>query len=481
MRLGRCLRKERRFPETLEAYASLADLGDILVAGLPANLVAHRERMSLFQALGDSTGQERESTLLAAALRSGSLRIDRAGYEFFRECLPGKDASPEEAHQLALAEAVGSAWSRWRESPDQTPARLFLPVDGRALVVLIYKAPAGLAVMAADCNDFMASLQADLPETHVPLQLIDTQGQAIWGTRQSDKFPLVLRASLDTGLPWSVRISSENSTEERSAFLFRRKLLIGAMAMIMVVLTADGYAICRAVLHEMHVARLQSDFVAAVSHEFRTPLAAICHLTESLEEDRVEDQRRPAYYRALAKESCRLREMVENLLDFARMESGRQVYRQEEISMQELVGEVVESFRERSGPHDRQIDLVLPDTEIRIYGDTEALSRAVRNLLDNAAKYSPPSSPIRVVISTEDGRVMIRVEDQGIGIAQAEQGRIFGKFVRGSSAGSLNVKGTGIGLAMVRHIVEGHRGKISAASEPGKGSCFTIELPLKQI
>ena len=145
----------------------------------------------------------------------------------------------------------------------------------------------------------------------------------------------------------------------------------------------------------------------------------------------------------------------------------------------DLVRGTVETFQEQSAGDGRRIDLDLPEAECRILGDGEALARAVRNLLDNAAKYSPASSPIRLLLTLQEERVLIAVEDQGAGIAKAEQREIFRKFVRGSSSRSLNVKGTGIGLAMVRHIVAGHEGKIEVTSEPGRGSRFTIELPRK--
>jgi two-component system phosphate regulon sensor histidine kinase PhoR len=191
----------------------------------------------------------------------------------------------------------------------------------------------------------------------------------------------------------------------------------------------------------------------------------------------VSEERRPVYYRTLARENRRLREMVENLLDFARMEAGRHTYRMEPVAVTELVREVVESARDRVQDDGRVIELTLPAEECLVAGDREALARAVGNLLDNAVKYSPASTPVEVAVSAADGLVTVSVADSGPGIPKSEHGRIFRKFLRGSSARALNVKGTGIGLAMVRHIIDGHGGRTVVDSEPGRGSRFVIALP----
>lgn len=477
MRLARCLRKLHRLPEALPVYAQLAELRDTPVGGSPAGLLARRERIALYQALGDGEALKHETALLAAALRGGAFQIDRATYEFYRECLPAEALSPEDDKKLALAEAVEAVWARWREAPEKPAARMAWPGRGGAFAAVLRKTPGGAAVLIAALDELMGRLDGSLRQLRLRVQIADAQGRLLWGYELPANLPQVTKASSETGLPWSVRVTSADQAAERALAASRRRLLAGVMALIVLALAAAGYAIFRAVTREVSVARLQSDFVAAVSHEFRTPLAAMCHLTESLEDDRVPEDRRAVYYRALGKENRRLREMVENLLDFARMESGRQVYRKEELEIGDLVRGVVEEFREQAGSDGHRIDLELPAAERRIRADSEALARAVRNLLDNAAKYSPTSASIRVSVSAAAEQVAIAVEDQGAGIAKAEQREIFRKFVRGSSSRGLNVKGTGIGLAMVRHIVEGHGGAVTVESQPGRGSRFTVLLP----
>lgn len=477
MRLARCLRRQQRLTEALAVYAELAEFGDTPVAGSPAGLLARRERIALYQARGDNEARGRETALLASALDSGRFRIDRATYEFYRDSLPAEARSPESGRKLALAEAVEAVWTEWREAPEGAGARMAWPAGGAAFVAVLRKTPSRAVVLVANLDDLMLRLHPTLRQLRVRLEIIDARGRSIWGDALANTALHIMKTPAETGLPWSVRVASADHAAERALAASRRKLLISVLALIVLALGAAGYAIFRAVTKELSVARLQSDFVAAVSHEFRTPLAAMCHLTESLEENRVDEDRRPLYYRTLARENRRLTKMVEDLLDFARLESGRQVYRKEELEVGDLVRGVVDAFSEEALGNGRRIQLDLPADERRVRGDSEALARAVRNLLDNAVKYSPPSSPVRVEVSAEGQQVAVSVRDEGDGIAKTEQRRIFGKFVRGSSSRDLNVKGTGIGLAMVRHIVAAHGGSVVVDSEPGRGSRFTILLP----
>jgi two-component system phosphate regulon sensor histidine kinase PhoR len=476
MRLARCLRRQQRLTEALAVYAELAEFGDTPVAGSPAELLARRERIALYQARGDNEARGRETALLASALDSGRFRIDRATYEFYRDSLPAEARSPESDRTLALVEAVEAVWTQWREAPEGA-ARMSWPARGVAFVAVLRKTPGRAVVLIANLDDLMLRLDPTLRQLRVRLEIIDPRGRSIRGDALANSALHIMKTTAETGLPWSVRVASAGDATERALAASRRKLLISVLGLIVLALAAAGYAIFRAVTKELSVARLQSDFVAAVSHEFRTPLAAMCHLTESLEEGRVDEDRRPVYYRTLARENRRLTKMVEDLLDFARMESGRQVYRKEELEVGDLVRGVVDAFSEEALTSGRRIHLELPAGERRVRGDGEALARALRNLLDNAVKYSPAASPVRVEVSAEGQQVAVSVRDEGDGIAKTEQRRIFGKFVRGSSSRDLNVKGTGIGLAMVRHIVEAHGGSVVVDSEPGRGSRFTILLP----
>jgi signal transduction histidine kinase len=157
------------------------------------------------------------------------------------------------------------------------------------------------------------------------------------------------------------------------------------------------------------------------------------------------------------------------------MESGQRRLRFEEVEATELVREVASSF----SASDRQIE-VHGDSLVHLQADREAVGAAVRNLIENAILYSPSPTPVEVTIGREHGQVIIAVKDRGPGVRREEQNAIFQRFVRGSAAANSNVRGTGVGLAMVRHIAEAHRGKIQLESSIGKGSIFTLAIPFEQ-
>jgi two-component system phosphate regulon sensor histidine kinase PhoR len=235
----------------------------------------------------------------------------------------------------------------------------------------------------------------------------------------------------------------------------------------------------RGVNRELHVARLQSDFVSAVSHEFRSPLTSLRSIAELLSHDRLRDEvRKRQSYDVLERETGRLQRLVEDLLDFGRMESGAKQFRTESLDAFALARTAVTEFREEAAQAGVEVDLRLEDAAAMVRADPEALRRAFRNLLENAVKYSPECRTVWVEGRVSHRRVAISVRDRGIGIAGREQREVFQKFVRGSAAKSAGIKGTGIGLSMVRQIVESSGGEIRLESAEGAGSTFTVLLPL---
>jgi signal transduction histidine kinase len=244
-----------------------------------------------------------------------------------------------------------------------------------------------------------------------------------------------------------------------------------------VFLVVVTYFIARAIRREVAVSQLQTDFVNAVSHEFRSPLTAMRQMSEILAFGRVpNEEKRQKFYDTLLGETQRLQRLVETLLNFNRMEAGARRYRLEAIDAVKVVEDVVAEFEPQVAASGRRIELTKAISPIPIRADAEALALAVSNLIDNALKYSPGQPAIWVECGREGDAVAIRVRDKGMGIPAAEQATIFQKFVRGSEAVAAQVKGTGVGLSMVRHIVRAHGGRVRVQSTPGEGSTFSIEL-----
>jgi signal transduction histidine kinase len=234
------------------------------------------------------------------------------------------------------------------------------------------------------------------------------------------------------------------------------------------------------VARELAVARLQSDFVSAVSHEFRTPLTTLCQLSELLKRGRVaNDQDKQAYYDLLHGESHRLWRLVEGLLNFGRLEAGRMRFRLESLDTVELVRQSAAEFAQAQQAAGHCFDVETVSTPSVVQADREALRCVLWNLFENAVKYSPDCNTVRVIVAGNARGVEIAVRDQGAGIPSHEHKRIFEKFVRGSAARESNIRGTGMGLAMAPQIVRAHGGEITVESEPGQGSTFRVLLPVK--
>jgi signal transduction histidine kinase len=429
LRIARNLRKSGKPDAALEAFAELAGYGDVAIRGVPAELVARRARCTLLSDLKQPDQARKEAASLYADLRGGRWQLDRAQYEVYADesaAMSGGDRTSEAAG-LALSEGVAWLWDRWRQGPPQS-GRETVFRQGRALAVVWESAEARL-----------------------------------------------------TGLVAGPRFLEREQADELERFAARRRLLLSGLALVAILLATVAWLIARTFTREMAIAHLQSDFVAAVSHEFRTPLTSLRQLSEVFSEDRpLEAERRRKYYQALDRATGRLNSLVEGLLDFGRMEAGAKVYTLRRVDAGALVTSVVDEFQREAELRGYQVELnrggSLPETE----ADAEALGRALWNLLDNAVKYSPDSKTVWVAVERQDGKVAVRVRDCGLGIPASEQRQILKKFVRGSAANHTGIKGTGIGLAMVQHIVQAHRGELRLESKPGEGSTFTILLPAKE-
>lgn len=253
-------------------------------------------------------------------------------------------------------------------------------------------------------------------------------------------------------------------------------ILLGCLSLMIVI----GLILTRHIVNkEMSLARLKSDFVSNVSHELRTPLALIRLYAETLELGRITTkEKKQEYYRIVRKESERLTGLINNILDFSRIEAGAKEYEFRETDIADLVRNTLDSYRyqiEQQGfTLKEEIDESLP----AVYVDREAMARALLNLVNNALKYSPEEKFLCVKLYRENGAVKLEVEDRGIGITRREQTKIFEKFYRTGDPLVHNTKGSGLGLSLVRHITNAHGGNVTVESTPGKGSKFTLSLPL---
>ena len=277
---------------------------------------------------------------------------------------------------------------------------------------------------------------------------------------------------------WKAGIGLKNTNLEdlaRDSFLHSA----GATFLVLVVLLCGIALTIRATDREARLAQAKSNFVANVSHELKTPLSLLSLFSEILELGRVKnEEKKIEYYRIIRHESRRLNKMIDNILDFSKIEAGRKTYNFADGDMAEVIENVLSSYRYQiiNSGFDVQTN-IQPDLP-PVLIDRDAMAQAISNLLDNAIKYSGDVKQLSITTETVRSDLSIEIADHGIGIPRAEQAKIFEKFYRVGNGLVHDVKGSGLGLSLVKHIIEAHKGTISVESDVGKGSRFTILLPL---
>lgn len=280
------------------------------------------------------------------------------------------------------------------------------------------------------------------------------------------------------GLALALRYRDRSIQDEVRRWALSKTVLI---VFIDLILGAGLLLVYFNVRREMHLSRLKSDFVANVSHELKTPLALIRLFSETLELGRVpsEDKQRQ-YYRVINKESRRLTQLIDNILDFSRIEAGRREYRMQRADLGRIVEDVLDAYRFQLEQQGFTVEVALQDELPPVDADQEALGQALLNILNNAVKYSRDEKHLAVRLRRDGSRALVSVSDRGIGIEPAEQAKIFEKFYRSEASLVHETRGSGLGLALVRHIMEAHGGSVELESTPGKGSTFTLVLPLER-
>ncbi|MEP6913819.1 MAG: HAMP domain-containing sensor histidine kinase [bacterium] len=278
------------------------------------------------------------------------------------------------------------------------------------------------------------------------------------------------------GLALGIKYQGTSVEALGRTWMHRSFLILGCLSLLII----GGLVLTKHIVSkEMALARLKSDFVSNVSHELRTPLALIRLYAETLELGRITTQeKKQQYYRIIRKESERLTALINNILDFSRIEAGGKEYEFRNTDIAELVRNTLESYRyqiEQQGfAFEENIDSNLPAVPV----DREAIARALVNLVNNALKYSSDEKFLGVKLYRDNGVVKLEVADHGIGIARRDQSKIFEKFYRAGDPLVHNTKGSGLGLSLVRHITQAHGGEIAVESIPGRGSKFILSLPL---
>jgi signal transduction histidine kinase len=259
-----------------------------------------------------------------------------------------------------------------------------------------------------------------------------------------------------------------------------RSFYLGALLMVVGVALFGGYLSWRDVRREVRLAEMRSQFVSSVSHELKTPLTAIRMFAETLQLGRLRPEVSQEYLETIANESERLTRLLNNVLDFSKIEQGRKTYRLEPSSLASIAQAAVKAMQYPASQQGFDLRVRVDEDVPPVNADPDAIEQAVLNLLGNAMKYSGDSRVLELRLVREGDCAVLSVTDFGIGIPASEQARIFERFYRVRDGVTERIPGTGLGLALVDHVVRAHGGRVTVASAPGRGSTFSLVIPLLQ-
>jgi len=523
--LARVSRKRGRVGEALQRYRRLIDeYGEAESgAGLPFAVVGRLESLSMLEEASDRGGAAAEAAALLDELLRAEHDLSRTEYVFAadrareaaRRLIPVMDVEERstwvdslgllvarEGEARARSDRVGGFVETAASQPDALRALAersralgaqgaMVPGEGGPYPV--YALP--LDVSADDAGDLLRGLLLEASALDEAVQTVvrgvaatydlrwvlrDEQGVAVAASDATSDAPLVSEAFPGRFPPLTLGLLPPAAGTVQSFFASPRSVYLYAFVLVIGILAGGLALTVRTLSHQLELARMQSDFVSTVSHELKSPLTSIRQLSEMLQAGRVSSaKRRQRYFDVLVEQSERLTLLIDHVLDFARMDSGRTELDLVEVDLRSLLQELVSGFQERVRHQGfvirDEIDASLPLVMV----DPAAIELAATNVIDNGIKFSGDSREVVVRAMTENGDAVIAVQDFGIGLRPSERGRVFERFYRGGEALTRSVKGTGLGLTLVKQIVEAHGGSVAAESVPGEGTTFTLRIPVK--
>jgi signal transduction histidine kinase/tetratricopeptide (TPR) repeat protein len=525
--VARVQKKSALTNDAISTYKRIAaDFSQVTISGgIPLGLAARLELSSLFRETGDDSSAlaslmdaykslvHREWTLEKAQFELFAGRVKDSISEILSNPPPDLDLQPSQKGFLRLEEEEKEQRSRTERSlafeekaaadleakisalGDQSglsASRLTLDIGRHSYLVSILGQAArsreaagvvwGIILDSDRLRDDVLSpafhLYVSSKETSWTVKAGD--GKTILTSGNSPTGTVTVRTDFISNFPdWSLEFY-QPPQRLLSTFLLSRQGIYFYMFLLIAGILVFGLILTvRAVSRELELARMKSDFVSTISHEFKSPLTSIRQLAEMLHSGRVpSEERRREYYDVLLEQSERLSLLTENILNLARIEEGRKEFVFEKTDIAAGLREIVLSIQDRVRHEGFSIELEIKKDLATIQADRIALAQAVTNLIDNAVKYSGGSRRVVVSASREGGFLVIAVKDFGIGIKKEDLDRVFERFFRGGDELTRTVKGSGLGLTLVKEIVEAHDGTVYAESEPGMGSTFFIRLPL---
>jgi signal transduction histidine kinase len=526
--IARVQKKAELFQDAIRSYEILAqDYSEVRVAdGIPLGLAARLELGSLFLAGRDFSSSIKTLIDLYRSLISREWPLEKAQYEFFSQniknsvdeifskaplesklqsykntfqALMEEERKQREGTERLLSFQENAAELEARMATDLSESgsvkRLSLDVGKHYyLVSLLASASSegnrineiwGLLVNPDFLRDsvLQPGLRRHVLSKETSWAIKRSDGRTILMSENAPPGAVTIRANFEGNFPnWTLELVQQNPRLVETFLTSRRGLYFYVFLLIAGILIFGLILTVRTVNRELQLAKMKSDFVSTISHEFKSPLTSIRQLAEMLQTGRVpSEERRQQYYDVLLEQSERLTLLTDNVLNLARIEEGRKEYHFETVDIATLVTEIVTAIQDRVRHEGFFIEVKLEEALPPILADKAAITQAVSNLMDNAIKYSDKEKKVKVGTFVEGQNLVIAVEDFGVGIKKEEIDKVFERFYRGGDELTRTVKGSGLGLTLVKEIVEAHGGTVQVESESGKGSTFSIRLPLKGI
>ncbi|MBI2555761.1 MAG: hypothetical protein HYV92_15345 [Candidatus Rokubacteria bacterium] len=402
--------------------------------------------------------------------------VDRQGRLLFPARVTGEDAG---VFRGLLVEIPPGFWERG--------GRRHLLIGDQVILAAVLRTSGGASMLAALSRNPEVVRREILGKTLGGLEgptivaVLDDRDRPVYSRAPLDRAERIATVPFGAALPtWRVALYQPQGMSPRQVVRRQVTVFTVVFGLLLVVIVAGLVATYRLVQRETEMARLKADFVANVSHDLKTPLSLIRMFGETLQLGRVTDEAaRHEYYRIITRESERLSRLIDNVLDFSRLEDGRREYEIVPTAVEPVIRGTLEAFDYVLGQQGFKLEVsVAPDLpEVAL--DADAVGQALANLVDNAIKYSGEVKTLKIDARIEGDALAISVADAGIGIPPEEQPKIFDKFYRVGRSETQGRRGSGVGLALVRHVVQAHGGRVTVASRPGEGTRFTLRFPLR--
>ncbi|MBT3241830.1 MAG: tetratricopeptide repeat protein [Bacteroidetes bacterium] len=499
--LGRIYKKTKQFDQAIETYQTLISNhpNEMLLERLPVKALGLLELIRLYHQTGDSITGSQISDELFRFLMSPSIKVEKTPYEYLVNEWKKFKLDIHETKLKSLEDIIKLTNHLHQINGMSTG----LMADKRELRFIDSDLYPGLIVHGTDSSqsEFAWVMSADsIIKQELPaiFNLLDPEGVFSWNVIKEENPSSAINFPVGYP-PWRLQIDKQDLATWERLFKTSQGVLLLVFVFIFLLMIAGLVFMLYTLNQQMRLNKMKSHFISNVSHEFKTPLTSIRHMTEIMHLKRIDSEdRKEEYLHSMLEQCDHLGHLIENILDFSKMEEDIKNYRFEAHQINEILSDLIPVFKGRIPDESFELNLRMEDRPPHMMLDKDAILQVFYNLLDNAYKYSEGGSKIDLSLSLVDQKqqtidriqaeglrlrnegksISISVRDYGMGISEKDLGRIFERFYRGDKLRIEGIKGSGIGLTIVKRIVEAHGGQITVESEIDKGTTFTVILPI---